>query len=659
MPVDSVAKMIRFGNVSRPLGGAYKREQPLYAVVTGMGRGKTRFLVELQRELNSNPLDVPHLDSAVFCVAITFNNLWDYIYYPYRFSKGSATSEAMEMVYAVNIVARLLSMVFHINYNIAYDIVAPAFSMNVRISDRAGVSQPMALIQECVKYIVSRCPPKGTRKTNHFVLLVDESVSAQEGLGNSFLDIHRVLREALLTYSIELDGEVLKIDLVMSALNLTPLGLKNSNRRVIPLALPEAIDATEIWERWVSHYLPTDFIDAINQCSSFLKTTSSTYVHEMITSFLVILKKAVANKYPNIGADVLPPHVMRAIVFRERIKLDQDIMDFIDTSTLTNTIGSLSLPVNIVPVSNLVSMYVNSMTRDNKIRHIYMDTIKTVCDSLWKSFLNPKANLGEYLAVISSGVTDIRLQALVHIARSGEPETVPVHTLLQISYPLAGASEALNQLLESTLSVARIWSFLSVKLSWTNPPEDHEHRAILDASNEIMWKTTGGEEGIIKLVPTSTECFDSGWLIPQKALSKKPIALFMACKSRAGTTPPTLEAEHGKINAPHLNAHIVMGNEEPRTVGDLPSEQARRFETLVTAARYRDKASKSAKGSLLEALVEGRYLFVYLVTSVDSQSFAVGDNTVVLQGVDAKCYLSFFYDFYRLLREENAASKVF
>eukprot|EP01042_Synura_sphagnicola_P000169 gene169-170_t len=233
MRVDRFAKMILSGNVSRTLGSVSKREQPLYAVVTGMGRGKTRFLVELQRELNSNPLDVTDLDSAVFCVAITFNNQWDYIYYPYRFSRGEGdpASEAMEMVYAVNIVARLLSMVFHINYNIACDIMAPVFTMDVSISDRAGFSQPMALIQECVKYIVSRCPPKGTRKINHFVLLVDESVSAQEDLGNSFLDIHRVLREALLTYSIELDGEILKVDLVMSALNLTPLGLKNSNRR--------------------------------------------------------------------------------------------------------------------------------------------------------------------------------------------------------------------------------------------------------------------------------------------------------------------------------------------------------------------------------------------------------------------------------------------
>ena len=41
------------------------RLKPLFAVVTGMGRGKTRMLVEMQREFNKNP--------KVFCLALTFN----------------------------------------------------------------------------------------------------------------------------------------------------------------------------------------------------------------------------------------------------------------------------------------------------------------------------------------------------------------------------------------------------------------------------------------------------------------------------------------------------------------------------------------------------------------------------------------------------------
>ena len=41
------------------------RLKPLFAVVTGMGRGKTRMLVEMQKEFNKNP--------KVFCLALTFN----------------------------------------------------------------------------------------------------------------------------------------------------------------------------------------------------------------------------------------------------------------------------------------------------------------------------------------------------------------------------------------------------------------------------------------------------------------------------------------------------------------------------------------------------------------------------------------------------------
>ena len=41
------------------------RLKQLFAVVTGMGRGKTRMLVEMQKEFNKNP--------KVFCLALKFN----------------------------------------------------------------------------------------------------------------------------------------------------------------------------------------------------------------------------------------------------------------------------------------------------------------------------------------------------------------------------------------------------------------------------------------------------------------------------------------------------------------------------------------------------------------------------------------------------------
>jgi hypothetical protein len=48
---------------SNPKAGA--RLKPLFAVVTGMGRGKTRMLVEMQKQFNAQP--------NVFCLALTFN----------------------------------------------------------------------------------------------------------------------------------------------------------------------------------------------------------------------------------------------------------------------------------------------------------------------------------------------------------------------------------------------------------------------------------------------------------------------------------------------------------------------------------------------------------------------------------------------------------
>ena len=56
---------------------ASPRFKPLFAVVTGVGRGKTRTLVEIQRELNKK--------SNVLCHAMTFNSYWKEILYPTDF----------------------------------------------------------------------------------------------------------------------------------------------------------------------------------------------------------------------------------------------------------------------------------------------------------------------------------------------------------------------------------------------------------------------------------------------------------------------------------------------------------------------------------------------------------------------------------------------
>ena len=76
-----------------------KRDIPLYAIVSGVGRGKTRYLFELQRELKNY--------ATVLCIAITFNSDWTDIKRPLNTDRYSSR-EQLDMEYAVNIVSRII-----------------------------------------------------------------------------------------------------------------------------------------------------------------------------------------------------------------------------------------------------------------------------------------------------------------------------------------------------------------------------------------------------------------------------------------------------------------------------------------------------------------------------------------------------------------------
>ena len=179
------------------------RFKPLFAVVTGVGRGKTRMLVELQRKLNARP--------DVFALAVTFNSEWTQVL---KLPVDATDFEdPLELQYAVNVVARIISM----NYSIPFPKAARLLKLALKNIDTEFADDPSDLIHECVRYIVRQYRASG-REINQFVLLVDESVAIQKKLDpDNEEDVHGVLRECLLTRPMNMgDGLPLKVDLVMS-----------------------------------------------------------------------------------------------------------------------------------------------------------------------------------------------------------------------------------------------------------------------------------------------------------------------------------------------------------------------------------------------------------------------------------------------------------
>ena len=118
----------------------------------------------------------------------------------------------VDVQYAVNVVARIISMNYHISFDDTVDLLVDVVGkLKVKSSTASD------FIHECVKYIIAQYRANG-RDIDQFVLLVDESVAIQTELySDNELDIHRTLRDCLLTRPMIMDdGLHLKVDLVMS-----------------------------------------------------------------------------------------------------------------------------------------------------------------------------------------------------------------------------------------------------------------------------------------------------------------------------------------------------------------------------------------------------------------------------------------------------------
>ena len=122
------------------------RDIPLYANVSGVGRGKTRYLVELQKELRNT--------ASVLCVAITFNSYWTDIKRPFNTDRYSSR-EQLDMEYAVNIVSRIISMHYHIPFGSSYEMLMTHGVLS--IDEDSSYNKPKLLVMKCVEFIVNQC----------------------------------------------------------------------------------------------------------------------------------------------------------------------------------------------------------------------------------------------------------------------------------------------------------------------------------------------------------------------------------------------------------------------------------------------------------------------------------------------------------------------
>jgi hypothetical protein len=148
---------------------------------------------------------------------------------------------------------------------------------------------------------------------------------------------------------------------------------------------------------------------------------------------------------------------------------------------------------------------------------------------------------------------------------------------------------------------------------------------------------------ILELKPVpDQECFDYGLLF-SSGIDGKPFAVFIDAKSgrqhRSEFTDTKIVLETGLPISVDVNMNSFQGDFD---FADLPKNgtQALHFLKIANTAKKWDPA-KVTKGSMLEALQEDSYLYIYVNTTESASSFAVNDHVMQLGETDSKCLLSF------------------
>jgi len=213
-----------------------------------------------------------------------------------------------------------------------------------------------------VSYLVGRVK----RNITHFVLLVDETAAGDDFIRKHYelRDVTSTLRNGMLSCPIFKPStkDRLHVGLVMTSLELTPIGRTLSNRDVLPLRLPQSLSPELIIQDWWSK--KTNFSPAVlNIAASVFASVPrvvqiAAFYLPKVKTFEELVQKVCTKVNTRYTGLVLPgdPSLMHAMVFKQQVALSEDIMYCIKRSIFVNSLTSFEDETKIVPESNLVML---------------------------------------------------------------------------------------------------------------------------------------------------------------------------------------------------------------------------------------------------------------------------------------------------------------
>ena len=453
------------------------------------------------------------------------------------------------------------------------------------------------------------------------------------------------------------------------------MGTTTSKRDIIALTTPETLDVSKIWDLWLPKYIPESVYKQLSgsekakfrlellfaiaapipraiqyivaevrdyfkkpQDSDMLKAIDSKALEELYTKSFTKLER---NYYSICGITVLPKHA-RAILFESNINLDENLVEMVKYSLLTNSLKSINEKNLLYPKTSTLSMKIFLKDKSEN----YWKSVRHAIEKLDEQFTEEpnKVKLGQFLEAAVRGLINARLHVMMKLAldaKSTHSEKLPVTIkellLLDDLDRIKGASDKLLTKLEYDFLVPPCKKSLSkIFLS-----DSYTEKKKFFSSANIEPSIVGN---IFELLPfPDKECFDYGFLF-SAAIEGKPFAVFIDTKSGRQLPSKVVETK----------------NQDFFNFSDFPSKGSQALHMLEIAkeAKAWDPATVK-KNSLLEALREDNFLYVYVNTGESVPSFAVGDFVMQLGETDSKCLLSFLLEPYRLVRAASTLPQEF
>jgi len=467
------------------------------------------------------------------------------------------------------------------------------------------------------------------------------------------------------------------------------MGLTESQREIIPLMTPERLNVSNIWDIWLPNYIPNSTYEnlsnnrvakfrlellfattapiprgvqyIISNMKKFFLTDQGGNMFEVIDSkalegFYLQSYDMLERKYYSMRNTIILPKHMRAILFEEVIKLDEDLTKMITNSFLVNSLQSISKDVLLVPKTSILSLKIYSKYN----QELYWQSIRLAIEKLDELFTDEpnKVKLGEFLEAAIRGLINARLYVLIQLAAEAEfhnkaSVSVSISQLLLLNNSIRGSSRMLRSRLKNKILITPTEDALDevvLSNSYANM-----NRFLSDA-NKAPFK----KGDILELKPApEKECFDYGFIF-SSGIDGKPFAVFIDAKSgrqnRSEVTDTQIVSETSlSISEDDVNMNSFQGDFD---LTDLPKKGKQALHLLNISNMSKKWAPATVKkGSMLEALRSDNYLYIYINTTKSASSFAVGDHIMQLGEIDSKRFLSFFLDSYRLVRTGSTSAQ--